>query len=95
MHTLVEKVLLVVDEAIRVFDYRILKVMERDPSMTAILLLMLLVLLAAAKVVGVQYHADIIVNADMRVPESLDLHLEALTVLEGHVYSKSLGLSFQ
>jgi hypothetical protein len=47
-----------------------------------LLLLELLGLLAAAKVVGVQYHADIVVNADMRVPESLDLHLETLAVLE-------------
>jgi hypothetical protein len=63
--------------------------------MTPILLLMLLGLLTAAKVVGVQYHADIVVNADMRVPESLDLHLETLTILEGDVDSKPLGLSFQ
>ena len=63
--------------------------------MIPILLLMLLGLLAAAKVVRVQNHADIVVNADMRMPESLDFHLETLTILEGHVYSKSLGLSFQ
>ena len=63
--------------------------------MIAILMLMLLVLLAAAKVVGVQNHPDIVVNADMRMPESLDLHLETLTVLEGHIDSESLRLPLQ
>ena len=50
--------------------------------MIPILLLKLLGLLAPAKVIGVQDHADIVVNADMRVPESLDLHLKTLAVLE-------------
>ena len=49
--------------------------------------------LATAEMVGVKNHAEVVINTDMWMPEGLNLNLETLTILEGHIDTKLFRFS--
>jgi hypothetical protein len=87
VRALIEQVLLVIYEAIRVYDNWIFQIVQGWPP--------LIVSLTSAKVIRIKNHPDIVVNTNMRVPECFDFDFETLAIFEGDIYAELFRLSLE